>query len=158
MNRYDWLLFVHVLAGFAVVAGGALLTIAMIAARRAAEPRSAALALGLIGPANIVFGVGAVAALVFGIWLALDVEWVEITDAWVIAALVLWLVAGGAGDRAVREYNKARDAARGLVTAGAAQTDELRSLTRTNRGLLLQLVSMAAVVALIVLMILKPGA
>ena len=158
MNRYEWLLLVHVFAGLAVVAGGVLLTAAMLAARRAGDPRTAAVALGLIGPANLVFGVGAVVALVFGIWLALDLDWVGITDAWVIAAIVLWLVAGGAADRAVREYNKARDVARGLVTAGAAESEELRTLARTNRGLLLQLISMAGVIALLALMILKPGA
>ena len=157
MNRYDWLLLVHVVAGFAVVAAGLVATAAIVAARRAHDARAASVALGLVGPANIVFGISAVIVLVFGVWLALDVDWVEITDAWVIAALVLWLVSGGAGDQATRHYTRARDRARELAGAGGTSTGDLGALVRNPRALLLQLLSMAAVVALIVLMILKPG-
>ena len=44
--------------------------------------------------------------LVFGIWLALYLDGYELWDGWIIAAIVLWLVASGAGgqlERSVRE-------------------------------------------------------
>src|SRR3712207_7230307 len=36
---------------------------------------------------------------VFGVWLALDLDAYEITDAWILIALALWLIAAGAGTR-----------------------------------------------------------
>jgi hypothetical protein len=47
--------------------------------------------------------VGIFGALVFGIWLALNRPEYEIWDGWIIAALVLWVLASGAGARVSRD-------------------------------------------------------
>ena len=46
-----------------------------------------------------MWNAGALGVLVFGVWLAIDVDGYELWDGWIIAALVLWLVAGGVSGR-----------------------------------------------------------
>jgi uncharacterized membrane protein len=89
VSLYEWLLFLHVLAAFSLVAGltaYGVLVLGGDAARRA-------LAL---------WNVGGLGVLVLGIWLALEVDSYELWDGWIIAAFVLWLVASGAGGRLAR--------------------------------------------------------
>jgi hypothetical protein len=97
MDLYDWLLFLHVLAAFLLVAGLVSYGVLVMDGR-------AALRGVLARPASALWNGGAVGVLVFGVWLALK-EY-EIWDAWIIAALVLWLIGGGAAgklERAVRD-------------------------------------------------------
>ena len=103
---YEWLLFFHVLAGFAVVAGvtayGVLVLSGAPAARRALAP-----------PALALWNGGALGVLVFGVWLAIDVEGYDLWDGWILAAFVLWLMAGAAGgrlSRGLREGDESIDA------------------------------------------------
>lgn len=94
MDLYDWLLFLHVLAAFSLVAGltaYGVLVLGGDAARRALAP-----------PAMALWNVGGLGVLVLGIWLALEVDSYELWDGWIIAAFVLWLVASGAGGRLAR--------------------------------------------------------
>ena len=96
---YEWLLFFHVLAAFLLVSGlaayGVLLFEGGDVVRRV-----------LGRPAGALWNAGGLGVLVFGVWLALNVDGYELWDAWIIAAIVLWLVASGAGgqlERAVRQ-------------------------------------------------------
>ena len=94
MSLYEWLLFLHVLAAFSLVAGltaYGVLVFGGDAARRALAP-----------PAMALWNVGGLGVLVLGIWLALEVDSYELWDGWIIAAFVLWLVASGAGGRLAR--------------------------------------------------------
>ena len=61
----------------------------------------------LIG--EILWGVGGLGTLVFGVWLALDRPEYEIYDGWIIAALVLWFLATGSGAQASRGMQPAGD-------------------------------------------------
>jgi hypothetical protein len=113
---YEWLLFFHVLAAFLLVAGvvayGVLVFNGGAAVRRALGP-----------PALALWNGGAMGVLVFGVWLAVDTDGYAIWDAWIIAALVLWLVAGGVGDRLARGLREGDDReARVLVTVMALAT------------------------------------
>ena len=128
----DWLLFLHVLSAFLLA-----VTVVMYSA----------VALGgtLGGRATFVadrcWDVGGLGTLVLGIWLALRLDEYGIFDGWIIGAIVLWLVATGLGET-VRK--RLADDGGGTVTAGAVATMHwLRTLT---------------VLALLVLMIWKPGA
>jgi uncharacterized membrane protein len=94
VSLYEWLLFLHVLAAFSLVAGltaYGVLVLGGDAARRALAP-----------PAMALWNVGGLGVLVLGIWLALEVDSYELWDGWIIAAFVLWLVASGAGGRLAR--------------------------------------------------------
>jgi hypothetical protein len=59
--------------------------------------------------AEILWGVGGLGTLVFGIWLALNRPEYEIYDGWVITALILWILATGSGAQASRGVQPAGD-------------------------------------------------
>jgi hypothetical protein len=97
---YEWLLFLHVLAGFAVVAGVTAYGVLVFndAARGA-----------LAQPALALWNGGALGVLVFGVWLAIDVDGYDLWDGWILAAFVLWLIAGAAGGRLSRGLSEGDD-------------------------------------------------
>ncbi|HSD80533.1 MAG TPA: hypothetical protein VLB47_07725 [Solirubrobacteraceae bacterium] len=108
MSLYEWLLFLHVLAAFALVAG----VVAYGAVVLGGEPGVRA---ALAAPAVALWNVGGIGVLVLGVWLALDVDAYGLLDGWILAALVLWLVASAAGgplSRAIRDDAAAPDAGR----------------------------------------------
>ena len=128
----DWLLFLHVLAAFLLV-----ITVVMYSA----------VALGgtLAGRATFIadrcWDVGGRGTLILGVWLALKLDEYGIFDGWIIGALILWVVATGLGETVRKRLAESGD---GTVTTGAVTTLHwLRTLT---------------VLALLVLMIWKPGA
>jgi hypothetical protein len=100
----------------------------------------------LVAPATALWNVGGIGVLVLGIWLALDVDAYEVWDGWILAAIVLWLVAVATGSIASRSFATATERA-------AATAASLRS-----RGLALHTTSSLAYLAILVLMIFKPGA
>jgi hypothetical protein len=129
---YDWLLFLHLLAAFLLA-----VTVVMYSA--------AALGATLGGRATFVadrcWDVGGLGTLVLGIWLALHLDEYELWDGWILGAIGLWVIATGLGET-VRK--RLADGEASAVTTGAVTTMHwLRTLT---------------VVALLVLMIWKPGA
>ena len=129
MSLYEWLLFLHLLAAFLLVCG--LAAFGVLALGGGGEPARRALL-----PVATLWNVGGLGVLVFGVWLALNVDGYELWDGWIIAAIVLWLVASGAGgqlERSVREG----------------------TFTGTRRH---YLVMALATLALFVDMIFKPGA
>jgi uncharacterized membrane protein len=91
--------------------------------------------------ADRCWDVGGLGTLVLGIWLALHVDEYGIFDGWIIGAIVLWVIATGLGESVRRQL---ADAETSPVKPGAVRTMHwLRTL---------------AIVALLVLMIWKPGA
>jgi hypothetical protein len=121
MSLYEWLLFLHLLAAFLLVAGLVAYSVMVFASGGAVVAR----ALGL--PALALWNAGGLGVIVFGVWLALEVDGYELWDGWVIAAIVLWFVASGAGGRlgtGVREGTpvQAIDGARAMVAVMALAT------------------------------------
>ncbi|MGH2953532.1 MAG: hypothetical protein ACRDK9_05860 [Solirubrobacterales bacterium] len=84
----ETVLLLHVLAAFAV---GATTVVYLAVAVGAPVDRRA------FKIADPIWGIGLIGTLIFGVWLALDDY--EITDGWIVGAIVLWLAAGGVGDR-----------------------------------------------------------
>src|SRR3954470_275275 len=89
MSRYDWLLFLHVLSGFAIVGSVVLFTTVVLAVRHGGE--SAGAALRLTPLASRLWGVGGTGTLVLGLWLALELDPHDLLDGLVVGALVLWV-------------------------------------------------------------------
>lgn len=147
MSRYDVLLFLHLLGAFATVTVVVLLTTFAVAARGpAAVP-----VLRLSGLARRMWDVAGLGTLVFGIWLALDVEDYGLLDGWILAAIVLWVIAAGTGTRVGQTFHEARERAeRGEGDVATLVTD--------GRTRLLHVVMAVAVAALLIVMIYKPGA
>ena len=124
---YDWLLFLHLVAAFLLAA-----TIVMYSA----------VALGAGAPGRTLFiadrcwDVGGLGTLIFGIWLALNLDQYDFFDGWILGALALWFVATGLGQTVQRRM------ASGDTSAVAA----------------LHWIRTLVVIGLLVLMVWKPGA
>jgi hypothetical protein len=134
VSLYDWLLFLHVLAAFSLVAGLSAYGVLVLAP--GGEPVRRVLGI----PAVALWNAGGLGVLVFGIWLALHVDGYELWDGWIIVAIVLWFVASAAGGRLVA-----------AVREGAAPAD-------AGRARVLLLVMGLATLLLLIDMIFKPGA
>jgi hypothetical protein len=124
---YDWLLFLHLIAAFLLA-----VTIVMYTA----------VALGATNSSRVLFvadrcwDVGGLGTLIFGIWLALDLDQYDFFDGWILLAIALWFVATGLGQSVQRR-----------VTA-----EDLRAVYAMHW------IRTAVVVALLVTMVWKPGA
>jgi uncharacterized membrane protein len=146
----------HITGAFLLVSGSIAAGVLNVLANRAERPSDAALLLRLIGPTVIVIGIGSVSTLVFGVWL-----WHErgfsIGAFWIWASLVLWLIANALGGAGGKHQRKAREHAEALAAAGDAPTTEIRALLRDSRANLISWIAGAATLAILVLMIWKPG-
>ena len=131
---YHALLFLHVLSAFLLVAGAVIYTAFVLG-----SPVNRGVRL----VAEILWGVGGLGVIVFGIWLALNRPAYEIWDGWVIAALVLWVLMMGSGAQVSKHVQPTEGDA-------APQIDRRVMFTHWARILY--------VVALLVLMVWKPGA
>jgi uncharacterized membrane protein len=150
------LLFLHLVSAFLLVAGATVAGVAQISALRRDRPSEVALLLRLARPGVALVNVGALGTLAFGIALEEHLD-IGLGTAWVLAAIVLWVVMmllGGLGGRSARH---ARELAERLAAEGDRPSDELRSLVSHRPSLLLSYASTAAIVAILVLMVWRPG-
>ena len=155
----DWLLALHVLSAFAWIAALVVYTVVIVAGWRLTVPSDVVRMFRVSRVGDGLIAVGMLGTIVFGIWLALDVDGYEIWDGWIIAALVLWLVAAAVGGRVGKVYNSARDRAVALVDEGRdAPSPELSAMLRSQRGVVLHGLMIVIVLAILVVMIYKPGA
>ncbi len=131
---YDTLLFLHLLGAFAT-----FVTIAMFSAYAfGVTPNRGNFLLG-----DWAWNVSGLVVTVFGVWLALYVDGYEIWDGWILASLILLVVASAFGARArIVVMN-------GLGTGAGAPVGRLSSWHWLRT---------AAIIAILVLMIWKPGA
>jgi uncharacterized membrane protein len=158
VSTYDWLLVLHVLAAFLFVSGGVCAGILQFAAMRRERPSEIATLLSLIQYLAVpIIGVGSLASLALGIWLA-DYAGYGVGDEWVIAAIVLWAVSGLAGGLGGRTPQRARELAVRLAAEGDVPSPELVRLLRDRNAAILNYGSGLMLVAILVLMIWKPGA
>jgi uncharacterized membrane protein len=155
----DWAVAVHVLSAFAYVGGLVLFWVLVVAVRRVDTPEQTLRMEPIVKVGNVAVGAGAIGTLVIGIYLAFAVDSYAIWDGWIIAALVLWAVAGGLGQRTGVAYMQGMNKAKELDAAGRAGPDqELLALNRTQAGLILQTLASLAVLLILADMIFKPGA
>jgi uncharacterized membrane protein len=138
VSTYDTLLFLHVLAAAMAVAG-VVLYWALFVATGSADARATPV-LGLASVADILWAIGGIGVLVLGIALAIQVDAYQVWDGWILAAIVLWMVASESGRRVGAGYRA------------------LRAGTGSRESTLWHVVVALAVLALLVDMIYKPGA
>jgi uncharacterized membrane protein len=115
VSLYDWLLFLHLLAAFLLVAG--LVAYGVMVLTGGGTTTAAARRV-LAEPALALWNLGGVGVLVLGIALAIEVDAYQLWDGWILAAILLWFVASGAGgtlSRGVRDEAAGRDPARARV-------------------------------------------
>jgi uncharacterized membrane protein len=153
----DWLIALHVLSAVAWVSALVLFTVTIVAGWNVSVPSDTLRIFRVARVGDALIAVGMIGTIVFGIWLALD-EY-EIWDGWIIAALVLWVAAGAVGGRVGKIYNATRDRAKALVAEGRDDpSPELNALLRSQRGLVMHTLFVGITVAILVVMVYKPGA
>jgi uncharacterized membrane protein len=155
----DWMLALHVLSAFSFVAGIIFFWVLIVAVRRTDTPEGTLRMGPLANVANAAVGIGAGGTIILGIWLAFSVGGYEIWDGWIVAAFVLWVIAGALGQRTGAAYLEGVKKAQELERAGQTGPNaELLALNRTSTGVILQLMGTVTLLLLLLDMIFKPGA
>lgn len=156
MTEYNVALFFHLLGAFALVAGTVLAGAAFEAARRRETPAEIALLLGLIRVGVILVGLGTLLVLAFGLWLVRLGQWGYGTG-WVAAALILLALTVVFGAAGGQRPKRARKLAVQLREDRSTSTPELQALLDDRTALALNYLSALLLLAIIVLMVFKPG-
>jgi hypothetical protein len=155
----DWILALHVLSAFTYV-GGIVVFWVLIAAGWRVDTPDPTIRMGPVARlGTAAVAIGGVGTLVLGIWLALSYGDYNLWDGWIIAAIVLWVIAAVLGQRTGVEYTHAVRRAIELRDAGQpGPSGELLALNRTSKGLLLHTLVTVTVLLILIDMIWKPGA
>jgi len=150
MDFYPWLKTLHIL--FAIVAVGLNISYGIWQARAAREPEHTGYALrGIKFLDDHVANPSYAGLLVVGILLVLLGPW-EFTQLWVLASIALYIVLGTV---AFFFYSPLLNRQIAAYEAGGAQTLEFAALGARAR--LVGIIIGVIVVAIIVLMVVKPG-
>jgi uncharacterized membrane protein len=144
-------LFLHLLGVVMLFAGMAVAAVGLEAARRRERPEEIGLLLGLTRIGVVLVGAGLVLAIACGFWL-LDLTGFDLGDAWVEAALGLVVVGAVLGSLGGRRPKQAR-----LLAERGVEPDEVRRLLDEPLSRLLNAAAAAAYVAVLALMVWKPG-
>jgi uncharacterized membrane protein len=153
----QWLLGFHLVGAFLFVSGAVAVGLLHASAVRRERPSEVAFLLGLTRWAVAAVGLGALAALAFGTSLVRRSGF-SFGDAWISASLALWIASvllGGIGGRSARH---ARYLAEELAAAGDAPSDDLRLALKSPAAQSLSYASFLATLAILALMVWKPGA
>ena len=157
MDRYQWLLFLHVTGAFMVLGGAVMAAIFNFAALRRELPSEVVVLFRLTRIAVRSITIGMVVALAFGLWLVSDADygWGE---TWIVLALILWVLANAMGGAGGGRDKRTRELAERLAAGGDQPSLELRARLRDPLTLALSWGSGIVVIAILALMIWKPGA
>ena len=159
MDTHDWLIFLHVLAAFALVGAEVMFTFLIFWLWRTDAPADIARVSGLARIGSVLIGVGAIGTLIFGIILAFEADSYAIWDGWIIAALVLWVAFNEIGRRTGKAYDAVGKRAIAFVHEGRdAPNAELGAAFRAPKALWLHIASLAVVALFLLDMTFKPGA
>ena len=159
MDTYHWLLVFHVTGAFLLLGGGAVAAALNLSALRRDRPSEIVLLFGLIRIAVVAIMIGTALAFVFGLWLVHEAPWnYGYGDGWVIAAIVLLVAANAMGGAGGKRDEQTASFARELAASGDAPSPELKSRLRDPVSLALSYGSGLLLVAVLALMIWKPGA
>lgn len=152
------LLFLHVLGAFALVGALTLVSIVIVAMWRAERPSDIAAFTGITRVGGLLVSAGTLMTIVFGVWLAIEVDQYRVWDGWVIAAIVLWAIAAETGRRSADAYGKIGAEAVRLARLDDSPRPGLVAQVRSRRAVGMQLASTAAVLVILADMVWKPGA
>jgi uncharacterized membrane protein len=157
VSRYDWLLFLHVTGAFLVIGGAVMAGVFNFSALRSERPSEVVLFFRFARLAVAAIGVGMVLTLGFGLWLVHDVGygWGE---TWIVLALVLWVLSNALAGLGGSREKKLRELAERLTAEGDVPSPELSARLRDPVWLAVSWGSGIVVIAILALMIWKPGA
>jgi uncharacterized membrane protein len=157
VDRYHWLLVFHMTGALLLLGGAVFAGILNAAALRRERPSEIAVLYRLARIAVTAISVGMPLALVFGIWLVADLDFVKWSQTWVILALVGWVLVGALGGAGGKREKETRLLAERLAAEGDTPSQELRARMRDPLTLALSWGSGVVVLGILALMIWKPG-
>ncbi len=155
MSLDDWILSLHVLSAFALVAAEVAFTIMVVALWRSDSPARVAGMMRVAKVGTLMVMIGISGTLVFGVWLAISLDAYQLWDGWVIAALVLWAVGTALGQRSGEEYNAAAVQAQDDLKAGRPSSLPAYG---ASRAFWLHVGVVVVILLILIDMIWKPGA
>jgi len=156
VTKYNWLLIFHLLGAFLFVSGSVVAGVLALTAMQREKPSEVALLLRLVRPVVVLVGVGSLIALGFGLWLVNEAGY-TFGAGWIVAALVLWAASGALAGPAGTMLRHTRELAERRAQDGDRPSDELRLALRNRRALAMNTLAFALLVAILVLMVWKPG-
>jgi uncharacterized membrane protein len=157
VSTYQWLLFFHVTGAFLLLGGGVIAAVLNLAALRRERPSEILLLFGLIRIGVVAILLGGLLVLVFGLWLVHEADY-GYGDGWIVTALVLFILGNALGAIGGRRDERTAQFAKELVAAGDEPSAELRARVHDPVSLTLSYGSGLVLVALLAIMIWKPGA
>jgi uncharacterized membrane protein len=157
VTKYEWLLFLHMTGAFLFLGAAVVAVVLNVAALGRNRPSEIALLLRLIAQTTIGFIVGLLLLLVFGLWLVRDAGY-GYGDGWIVAALVLFVLANVFGAVGGERAKPARELAERLAAEGDQPSADLKARLRDPIVLFLDYGAALLGFAILVLMIWKPGA
>jgi uncharacterized membrane protein len=160
VDTYDWLLVFHITGAFLMIGAGVVAgTLNLVAARRGRRPSEVVLLFGLIRIAVVALAVGAILAFVFGLWLVHEAPFgYGYGDGWVIAAVILLILSSVMGSIGGRRDEETAKYAQELAEGSDEPSDELLGRVRDPVAICLSYGAGLLLVAILALMIWKPGA
>jgi hypothetical protein len=145
VTTYEWLLFLHVTFAFVTVASVVVYGVVLLGLREGPP------AVGrLSAVAFMLWNAGGLLVLVFGVWLALNVDRYGLFDGWIITAIVLWVIASAAGGRLGAGFREP-------ASVGASEGGPRTAVIPAQAGVLYAVMA-GATLLLLIDMIWKPGA
>jgi uncharacterized membrane protein len=156
MGRFEWLLFLHVTGAFFMLGGSVAAGIFALLARRRERPSEVAILIGLTRGAVVSIYIGVVLTIVFGLWLVHNAGY-GYARGWIGAAILLWLYSNVSGGIGGKREEETRKLAERLAAEGDAPSPELHARLHDRGQLVLLYSSGVAVLAILALMIWKPG-
>jgi uncharacterized membrane protein len=157
MSKYEWALFLHITGAFLLLGGATVAAVFNIAALRRERPSEIAALLEVTRWAVVSITIGVFMTLGFGIWL-IDIAGYDYGDTWIVLAFVLWVVGNALGGIGGGRDKETRLMAERLAAEGDTPAPELGARLRDPVSLALSWGSGLVFVAVLALMIWKPGA
>jgi uncharacterized membrane protein len=157
LSTYQWLLFLHVTGAFLLLGGGVVAASLNLAALRRDRPSEIVVLFGLIRIAVASIIIGTLFLFVFGLWLVHEAGY-GYGDGWVVSAIVLLILANAMGGIGGRRDEATAKLAADLAAQGDQPSPELRRRVHDPVSLALSYGSGLVLVAILAIMIWKPGA
>lgn len=153
---YDLVLCLHLLGAFSLVSGTVVASVSFEVARRRTSCAEISVVLGLARTGALLVVVGLLFAGGFGLWLVHLGHW-GYTTPWVDAATGLLALVGVIGSVGGQRPKQARKLAATLAAQDLPPSEELRALLDERVAITFNYLSAAVLLAIIVLMVVKPG-
>jgi len=161
MSLEEFLLIVHILGAFLMVAAAGITTAAAVMSGRSNDLKQIIAWLDLQRASELfVTTPGAVIAIVFGSWLVGEsAAGYEFSEAWLSAAYVLWLVAMGLDHGWFLPFNRrVRAKAAAQVAAGSTDAGEVKAMLASPVAMVIGIGLDLSFVVFLFLMVVRPGA